>query len=129
MVDLINQICIQMGVAQQGKAISLLKELQFVSEVHFRNEEALLHRIEAEIKLHHLQTVVQIAIAEHERDHQSSLKELYTIVDNARISSAGDDARLCKNLQAWFISHTVGQEVQVRTILQSTSHLAPSNTS
>jgi len=125
MVGLINQICIDGGPDRfSSKAISLLSELEFVSEAHFRNEERLLHRIEVEIDLHHLQTVVHIAIEDHARSHRRSLDALHRLMERARGASAGDGPRLCQELKSWFVDHAIGQEAQVKTILQSTRHLS-----
>ena len=125
MVGLINQICIDFGADwPSSKAISLLSELQFVSEAHFRNEERLLHQIEVEIDQHHLQTVVHIAIEDHARSHRRSLDALHRLMERARGASAGDDTRICQELKSWFVDHAIRQEAQVKTILQSTRHLS-----
>lgn len=124
MVDLIDQTCI-IALAGRSKAISLLRELQFVSEAHFRSEEALLHQIEVGIEQRHLQTVVHAAIEEHVRSHRHGLEALHKLVERWRASSLdGDDAKLCDELKSWFIAHAIGQETQVKTILQSTRHLS-----
>jgi len=125
MVGLINQICIDVGPDRpSSKAISLLSELQFVSEAHFRSEERLLHQIEVEIDQHHLQTVVHIAIEDHARSHRRSLDALHRLMEKARGANAGDGPRLCQELKSWFVDHAIGQEAQVKTILQSTRHLS-----
>jgi hemerythrin-like metal-binding protein len=124
MVGLINQICLDASAGRRGKAVSLLGELQFVSEAHFRHEEALLRRIQAEIEQQHLRTVVHIAIEEHARSHRQSLDALHRLVERTRAANAGDGDASCHELKSWFIEHAVGAEAQVKTILQSTPHLA-----
>ncbi|HLJ21643.1 MAG TPA: hemerythrin domain-containing protein [Stellaceae bacterium] len=124
MVGLINQICLEASAGRHIKAIALLGELQFVSEAHFRNEEGLLHRIETEIAQKHLRTVVHIAIDDHARSHQLGLQALHRLVGRWRAPSAGNGATPCDELKSWFVEHAVGAEAQVKTILQSTSHLA-----
>lgn len=124
MVGLINQICREAGAGRHPKAIALLGELQFVSETHFRSEEALLHRIEAELALNHLRTVVHIAIDDHARSHRHGLAALHRLVERWRATSAGNGATPCHELKTWFVEHAVGAEAQVKTILQSTRHLA-----
>lgn len=122
-VGLINQICAEAGAGRHAKAIALLGELQFVSEAHFRSEEALLHRIETEIAQNHLRTVVHIAIDDHARSHQLGLAALHWLVERWRAASAGNGATPCQDLKSWFVEHAVGAEAQVKTILQSTRHL------
>jgi hemerythrin len=124
MVGLINQICLEAGAGRHVKAIALLGELQFVSESHFRNEEGLLHRIETELEQNHLRTVVHIAIDDHARSHQLGLAALHRLVERWRAASAGNGATPCHDLKSWFVEHAVGAESQVKTILQSTRHVA-----
>jgi hemerythrin-like metal-binding protein len=124
MVGLINQVCIDAEAGRHGKAIELLGELQFVSEAHFRNEEGLLHRIETEIEQNHLRTVVHIAIEEHARSHQLGLAALHRLAEKWRQATAGNGATPCHELKSWFVDHAIGEEAQVKTILQSTRHLA-----
>jgi hemerythrin-like metal-binding protein len=124
MVGLINQICAEAAAERHGKAIALLGELQFVSESHFRNEEGLLHRIETEIEQNHLRTVIHIAIDEHARSHQLGLAALHRLVERWRQASAVNGTTPCHELKSWFVEHAVGAEAQVKTILQSTRHLA-----
>lgn len=124
MVGLINQICVEAAAGAHRKAIALLGELQFVSEAHFRNEEGLLHRIETEIEQNHLRTVVHIAIEDHARSHQLGLAALHRLVEKWRQATAGNGATPCHELKSWFVDHAIGQEAQVKTILQSTRHLA-----
>ena len=124
MVGLVNQICIETGASRQGRAVSLLAELQFVSESHFRHEEALLRRIQAEIEQQHLRTVVHRAIEDHARSHRRSLDALHRLVEQMRAATAGGATEICHELKSWFVEHAVGAEAQVKTILQSTPHLA-----
>jgi hemerythrin-like metal-binding protein len=124
MVGLINQICVEAGAGRHAKAIALLSELQFVSEAHFRSEEGLLHRIETDIEQNHLRTVVHIAIDDHERSHQLGLAALRRLVERWHEASAGNGATPCHELKTWFVDHAIGAEAQVKTILQSTRHLA-----
>jgi hemerythrin len=48
MVELINEIRIRAEAEARESIASLLRELQFVSEMHFRNEETVLAQIAAE---------------------------------------------------------------------------------
>ncbi len=127
MVGLINQVCLEAIAGRHGKALSLLGELQFVSEAHFRHEEALLHRIETEITQNHLRTVVHIAIDDHARSHRLGLDALHRLVEKWRSASAGHGPAPCDQLRSWFVEHAVGEEAQVKTILQSTRRLAELN--
>jgi hemerythrin-like metal-binding protein len=126
MVSLINRICLAVIAGRHVKTISLLNELQFVSEAHFRREEARLHAIGSEIDQHHLQTVVRTAIEQHAQEHQRCLGALHKLVDKWRTTSDGEGSMLCDKLKSWFIGHAVGSESQIKTILQSTRHLSDS---
>jgi hemerythrin-like metal-binding protein len=126
MVGLINQVCLEAAAGRFDKAIARLGELQFVAEAHFRHEEALLHRIEAEIEQNHLRTVVHIAIDDHARSHQFGLAALHRLFDRWRQASAAGGTTPCHELKTWFVDHAIGAEAQVKTILQSTRHLADS---
>ena len=122
-VELINEICISADAGQRQRGILLLSELQFFSEVHFRNEEVVLARIASEIDQQHLHTVVQSAVEQHARMHRWELYKLHKLVENARASKGQlQHPTLCDNLKTWFIDHAVGPEAQVKTILQSTHH-------
>jgi len=124
-VGLVNQICAEAGTGRHAKAMSLLSELQFVAEAHFRHEEGLLHRIESEIEQQHLRTVIHNAIEEHARAHRLGLDALVRLVERARAArSCEGSAAVCHELKSWFVEHAVGEEAQVKTILQSTRHLA-----
>ena len=115
MVELINEICIH---SREGIG-SLLRELQFVSEMHFRNEETVLARIAAEISQRHLQTEVWLAIEQHARQHRQQLDKLQDLV------ACTDDHEICEMLKLWYVEHVVREEAEVKAILQSTSHKSP----
>lgn len=117
MVRLINEICIRYEEGWRESIGPLLCELQFVSEMHFQNEEALLARIATGIDQKHLYTVVRYAIAQHAREHHRYLDDLQDLV------GCTDDHALCEKLKAWFVDRVVRDDAQVKTILQSTSHL------
>ena len=117
MASLINQICIDADAGRRDNIGSLLGELQFVSEAHFRNEEAVLARVASDIAQRHLQTVVRLAIERHAREHRRRLDQLHRLVARPDHLEIGDE------LKAWFIGHVVGEEAQIKTILQSTYHL------
>ena len=123
-VGVINEICINAFAEKREGKRSLLRQLQAVSEAHFRNEEALLAKVASEINQHHLRTVVQTAIEQHRRSHRWELNRLDELAQRLRASKTrSDDVRLCDELKTWFVNHTIGQESQVKTILQSTRHL------
>jgi len=127
MVGLINQVCVDADAGRHGKAIALLGELQFVSEAHFRNEEAMLHRIETEIEQSHLRTVVHTAIEDHACSHRLGLDHLHKLVEKARAVGVGGWTGICDEVKSWFVDHSIGEEAQVKTILQSTRHFAESD--
>jgi hypothetical protein len=77
-----------------------------------------LARIASDINQRHLQTVVLNAIEQHARDHRRRLDELQDLIARA------DNVKICDDLKMWFIGHVVGEEAQVKTILQSTYHLS-----
>jgi hemerythrin-like metal-binding protein len=116
-VELINEICIRAEAGWRESIDSLLRELQFVSEMHFRNEETVLARIAAKIDQKHLQTVVRLAIEQHAREHRRQLDKLQDMVMRT------DDHEICESLKSWFVDHVVREDAQVKTILQSTSHM------
>ena len=123
-VGLINEICVNVLAQKRERKLLLLRELQAVSEAHFRNEEAVLAQVASEINQHHLRTVVQTAIELHSRSHHRELNKLDELTEKLRASKARSESiKLCDELKTWFIDHTVGQETQVKTILQSTRHL------
>lgn len=118
MVELINEICIRAEERSQVSNGPLLRVLQMVSETHFRNEEAILARIAAEIDQRHLQTVVRHAIGQHAWAHRRELDMLQDLV------GCTDNRELCEKLKSWFVYHVIREDAQVKTILQSTSHMA-----
>ena len=117
MVKLINEVCIWAEAGSHETIGPLLHEFQFVSETHFRNEEALLARIGAGIDHRHLHTVVRYAIERHAREHRRKLDELRDLVEST------DDREAGEKLKSWFVHHVIREDAQVKTILQSTSHL------
>jgi hemerythrin-like metal-binding protein len=117
MVGLINRICVEAVEGRRESVGSLLGELQFIAEAHFRNEEAVLTRVASEIAQQHLQTVVRLAIERHAREHRQRLDGLHRLV------ARPGHLEICDELKVWFIGHVIGEEAQVKTILQSTFHL------
>jgi len=117
MVDLINEICFDGTAARCDTIGALLGELQFLSEAHFRNEEAVLARIGSEVAQQHLRTVVRLAAEQHAREHRQRLNELHHLVMRR------GHLTICDELTTWFIGHAVWEEAQVKTILQTTDHL------
>ena len=119
MVGLINDICIKAAEGRSDELNSLLAELRFVSEAHFRNEGLVLARIASEIDHQHLQTVVRGAIEQHAREHRHRLQEL-----RKQPTECADVFGFCEELKTWFVNYAVGCEAKVKTILQSTHHLS-----
>jgi hemerythrin-like metal-binding protein len=117
MVGLINQICIGVIAGRRENVGSLLGELQFVSEAHFRNEETVLARVASEIGQQQLRAMVRIAIQQHAREHRQRLDELQRLV------ARPDHLKFCDELKTWFVGHMVREEAQVKTILQSAYRL------
>lgn len=115
-VELINEICIRAEAGWRESIGSLLRELQFVSETHFRNEETVLARIAAEISQKHLQAEVWLAIEHHVRQHRRQLNKLQGFV------ACTDDREICEMLKLWYVEHVVREDAEVKAILQS-SHL------
>ena len=116
MVELINEICIRAEAGWRESIGSLLRELQFVSETHFRNEETVLARIAAEISQKHLQAEVWLAIEQHVRQHRRQLDKLQGLV------ACTDDREICEMLKLWYVEHVVREDAEVKAILQS-SHV------
>jgi len=120
MVGIINQICISVAVARREDSLSLLTNLRFVSEKHFRHEEALLTRIHAGIDVQPLQISVNAAITEHAREHRQKLGELQKLTERWRCTnSRADELAFCEELKAWFVDQTIGCDAQIKTILQT----------
>jgi|SRR5579859_6554957 len=117
MVEVINEICVRTEAGWRESIGPLLRELQFVSEMHFRNEEAVLARIAAEIDQKHLQTVVRLAIAQHASAHHEDLNKLQGL------AAGTDNYEICEELKSWFVDHAIREDAQVKTILQATSHV------
>ncbi len=117
MVGLINEICIRYEEGWRESIGPLLRDLQFVSEVHFQHEETILARVATGIDRQHLSTVVRYAIDQHAREHRRELEELH------ELNKRADDLKTCDALKTWFVTHAVGYEAQVKTILQSSNHL------
>src|SRR5581483_6657738 len=121
MVSLISRICERVAAGEDATAASLLSDLQFVAETHFHNEDALLARIDEEIALDRLQSVVRAAILEHAREHRQKLDELHRLTERWRRGvAAAARMRFCDELKTWFVDHAVVYEAQIKTILQST---------
>ncbi len=124
MVGLINDICIAAATGRRSSLGSLLGELQLLAEMHFRNEEVLLTRIASEIDQQHLKTVMRNAIEQDTREHRRQLEELRELNKLQESSTIRNgDLKLCDALKTWFVTHAVGYEAQVKTILQSSHHL------
>jgi hypothetical protein len=75
------------------------------------------HRSRPKIDQKHLQTVVRLAIEQHAREHRRQLDKLQDLV------ACIDDHEICEKLKLWFVDHVVREDDQVKSILQSSSHM------
>ena len=122
MVDLINQICLACDANQRARQpLTLLRELQSLTERHIEHEEAMLEELYTAMPKDRqiLRETLAVAKVEHAAEHRRRLGDLRDMSRALHSNEVAAGSKLCEELKAWFIDHAIGYEAQLKTIIQT----------